>query len=142
MNICLRSSLLTLCLSGLLCALPPVTLSETPATATLAPQRLHAQQAYELLKSGPPNLVVLDVRTDKEFAGGHVPGAVNLDILRPDFIEKIRQYDRQKSYLVYCRTHSRSTSAVEQMRKEGFTQVYLMDQGFLGWNRENLPLEK
>ena len=35
------------------------------------------------------NAVVLDVRTEKEFKEGHIPGAVNLDVNAPDFAKKV-----------------------------------------------------
>ena len=46
--------------------------------------------------------VVLDVRTPKEYAEGHVPGAVNIDIHDPKFDEKIDGLDKSKTYLVHC----------------------------------------
>src|SRR5262245_49956905 len=45
---------------------------------------------------------VLDVRTAREFATGHLPGAINIDINAPDFEQKVAALDKSKSYLVHC----------------------------------------
>ena len=47
--------------------------------------------------------VLLDVRTPKEFAEGHVPGAVNIDVKNPNFEEEIR-YKKELFHLlqIWC----------------------------------------
>lgn len=67
--------------------------------------------------------MIIDVRTPAEFAGGHLDGAVNIDIQSPDFAEKIGQLDRAGSYVVYCRSGNRSGMAMAQMLDMGFTDV-------------------
>ena len=47
------------------------------------------------------NTVVLDVRTEKEFKAGHIPGAVNLDFNAPDFAKQAAALDKSKTYLVH-----------------------------------------
>lgn len=34
------------------------------------------------------SVIRLDVRTAKEFDDGHIPNAVNIDVLQPDFLQK------------------------------------------------------
>lgn len=51
-----------------------------------------------------PGVVVLDVRTPEEFAEGHLPGAVNLDVSDPGFEQGLEELDRDATYAVYCRT--------------------------------------
>ncbi len=81
-----------------------------------------------------PGVVLLDVRTAQEVASGIIPGAVHIDISRPDFIEKINQLDKSKSYVVYCRSGRRSVSACNMMANEGFQQLYNLQGGILSWN--------
>jgi rhodanese-related sulfurtransferase len=81
-----------------------------------------------------PGIVLLDVRTAQEVASGIIPGAVHIDISRPDFIEKINQLDKSKSYVVYCRSGRRSVSACNTMANEGFQQLYNLQGGILSWN--------
>jgi 3-mercaptopyruvate sulfurtransferase SseA len=47
-------------------------------------------------------VVVLDVRTAEEFADGHMPGAINLDIRGGKFAETLAGLDKSKTYLVHC----------------------------------------
>lgn len=67
--------------------------------------------------------MIIDVRTPAEFAGGHLDGAVNIDIQSPDFVNQIEALDRNGSYVVYCRSGNRSGMAMAQMLDMGFTDV-------------------
>jgi phage shock protein E len=67
--------------------------------------------------------VVVDVRTPAEFVTGHLEGAVNIDIEASDFATKIATLDKKPPYFVYCRSGNRSSQAVAQMKKTGFTSV-------------------
>lgn len=81
-----------------------------------------------------PGLVVLDVRTAQEVARGIIPGSVNIDISQPDFISKINQLDKSKSYVVYCHSGRRSVNACNMMSNEGFQRLYNLQGGILSWN--------
>jgi rhodanese-related sulfurtransferase len=96
------------------------------------------EQARELIRErdGKAGFVVLDVRTSAEFAGGHLPGAVNLDIQARDFLTRLEGLDRGKSYLVYCRSGNRSAKAVEAMEQMEFPKVYHMREGMIGWEKK------
>lgn len=65
--------------------------------------------------------MVVDVRTPQEFAGGHLEGAVNIDIQGSDFDTRIAALDPAADYLVYCRSGNRSGQAIDRMRAAGFT---------------------
>ena len=41
------------------------------------------------------DVIVIDVRTPGEFAGGHLEGALNIDVQSADFDTQIAQLDRQ-----------------------------------------------
>ena len=64
---------------------------------------------------------VIDVRSKSEFDLAHLQGALNIDVEKSDFDEKINQLDKAASYLVYCATGSRSSVAVQHMQELGFT---------------------
>ena len=67
--------------------------------------------------------VALDVRTPAEFGTGHLPGAENIDVQSPDFDARVATLDREKTYVVYCRSGSRATTAVQRMAGLGFTKL-------------------
>ena len=101
-------------------------------------------QAQKLMqqRAAQKDFVVLDVRTPGEFSEGHLTGAVNVDLLAPDFAARLRALDRGKTYLVYCRTGSRSTKAVHSMEQLGFRSVSHMLSGIVGWENEGLTLSR
>lgn len=79
------------------------------------------------------SVILIDVRTPEEFAAGHIPGAVNIDVQSDDFRQKIQELDRSKTAAVYCRSGVRSMNASRILVLEGF-KVYNLKKGFLGWD--------
>ena len=70
------------------------------------------------------NLIMLDVRTAEEYSSGNIPNSINIDVLSPDFKSKIELLDKNKEYLVYCRSGNRSAIASSIMATNGFIKVY------------------
>lgn len=94
------------------------------------------------LLSQMPNIIALDVRTAAEHKDGHINQSVNVDYLAKDFEANLSALDRDAHYLLYCRSGSRSTKALEVMKKLGFKQVTHMASGFNGWNAAALPVSQ
>lgn len=93
-------------------------------------------------RAGKADFVILDVRTPEEFAAGHIDGAVNLDVQSRDFEKGLRALDRNKTYLVYCRTGNRSRRAVIAMEALGFRSVFHLNEGIVKWKQQNLPVTR
>lgn len=100
------------------------------------------EEAHYMIKthSGNPGLVVLDVRTPEEFSRGHIEGAVNIDIRDENFQERVESLPREKTYIIYCRTSERSERAFTIFKELGFSRVYHMLWGVVGWKEAGLPL--
>lgn len=113
-----------------------------PAGDVLSPT-MDVEQARKLMEAHADRtkLVLLDVRTPGEFAAGHLPGAVLLDIHAEGFEARLAQLDRSPTYLVYCRTQNRSGRAAETMRRLGFGQVAVMVGGFAEWAKRGFLVE-
>jgi rhodanese-related sulfurtransferase len=79
--------------------------------------------------------VVLDVRSPEEFAKGHVPGAVNIDINAPGFAQKVAQFDKSKPILVNCHAGSRGAIASAELAKLGFKAVCNLEAGLAAWEK-------
>lgn len=64
---------------------------------------------------------VLDVRTPDEYAEGHLAAAANVDVMAPDFVERVRAMDLPESgpIYLYCRSGARSGKAAEVLRQMG-----------------------
>lgn len=88
------------------------------------------------------NAVVLDVRTEKEFKDGHIPGAVNLDVNAPDFAKKLAALDKDKTYLVHCAAGRRSLKACGVMDQSEFKKLVNLEDGFTSWTKAGKPVEK
>lgn len=86
-----------------------------------------------------PDATILDVRTPEEFENGHLNNAQNIDWNGDDFSGKVKAFDKSKPVFVYCLSGGRSASAANQLRSEGFKQVYELDGGILAWRNDNLP---
>ncbi len=108
--------------------------TSTGPTATSAPSlgaALSAGDFAEALKR--PGTVVLDVRTAEEYAAGHLPGAINIDVSGPDFAASVGALDPTASYALYCRSGNRSGVAMQAMQGMGFTNVYHLSGGINAW---------
>lgn len=70
------------------------------------------------------NLILLDVRTAEEYSSGSIPNSINIDVLSSDFKSKIELLDKNKEYLVYCRSGNRSSIASSIMSTNGFIKIY------------------
>lgn len=79
--------------------------------------------------------VVLDVRSPEEFAKGHVPGAMNVDLNAPGFAARVAQLDKSKPVLVNCYTGSRGAIASAELAKLGFKTVCNLDGGLGTWEK-------
>lgn len=113
--------------------------SQTQLFGTVTPK-----EASILIKNNKanPKFVILDVRTAKEFASGHIEDAINLDYYAKTFVDDLDRLDKTKTYLVYCRSGSRSTKAFNLMKELKFQKVYTMDGGIIRWQTEGLPMTK
>jgi rhodanese-related sulfurtransferase len=74
---------------------------------------------------------VIDVRTQEEFASGHIPGAKSLPL--QEIESRMDELDKEKAYLIVCRSGNRSAQASEMLVKEGFQHIYNMAGGMNEW---------
>ena len=105
---------------------------------------LDSSQAVKLMQryKNSPNFIILDVRTPAEFKGGHLEGAININIRDGRFRDELLKLDKNKIYLVYCRSGRRSAKAVAEMKEEGFKKIFHYSFGIIGWRKDALPLAK
>ena len=96
---------------------------------------------FDRLRADKQNRV-LDVRTAREFATGHMPGAINIDINAPEFEQKVGALDKTKTYLVHCAGGLRSAKACSKMSQLQFTNLYNLEGGFRAWETAGKAVEK
>lgn len=93
-----------------------------------------AAQAQTLLAE-TPDMIVLDVRTKGEYKRGHIDGAILNNYFSTKFKKRLRTLDRNKPYLVHCKSGHRSERVVKIMLKEGFTDITHLDGGYDAWKK-------
>ena len=101
---------------------------------------IKAKKAGQLLKQHK-DLIVLDIRTEKEYVAGHITKAKHVDFYEDDFKSRLKKLDRKTPYLVHCASGGRSGQSMEIFRDLGFTRIYHMNDGFKGWVKEKLPVK-
>lgn len=80
-----------------------------------------------------PGVQILDVRTPAEFASGHLPGAVNIDVNGSGFDKAISALPADGEYAVYCRSGNRSATALARMKDLGRGTAYHLGGGIGAW---------
>jgi len=81
-------------------------------------------------------IVILDVRTLEEIAEGKLSAqALELDYHSDDFKSKLDKLDKNKPYLVYCRSGGRSAKTLEMMKKLSFRDCSDLDGGYTAWKK-------
>lgn len=86
--------------------------------------------------------MLVDIRTPEEVSEGHLQGALNINFLGENFSQEIEALNKNKTYLLYCRSGSRTRKAADQMQKAGFKKVYMLEGGITAWNAAGKPVEK
>jgi len=87
-----------------------------------------------------PEFVILDIRTTNEFSEGRLAGAVNVDFYAESFRADLKKLDREKTYLVYCRSGNRSGQSRPFFVEPGFREVYHLESGINSWKAEGYPV--
>ncbi len=118
-----------------------------PATGSQPKQimeNISPEDARELIKKyvDDDNFVILDVRTPAEFKAGRLDNSTNLDYYAKTFQKGLDTLDKEKTYLVYCRSGNRSGKTLRFMKKLNFHKAYNMTGGISAWSRQKLPLVK
>src|SRR5262249_40189358 len=85
--------------------------------------------------------ILLDVREDNEWAGGHIPGAHHMGrgVLERDIEKAIPE--KEAPIVLYCGGGFRSALSADNLRKMGYTNVFSLGGGWRGWNERGLPTE-
>src|SRR3954471_11536864 len=86
------------------------------------PKNISIQDAAKLIKQDT-NVVVLDVRTPKEFQAGHIKGATNINFQDKDFADRVAKLDKSKTYVIHCAAGGRSARACEKIKEMEFKNM-------------------
>ncbi len=125
--------------------LPVLTVSctETTEVKEQVINDIEAQEAFDLIQDNKdnPDFIIVDVRTPEEYNEGHIENAVNIDYNSESFKSQVGELDKDKTYLVYCRSGKRSAGAVGIMKELEFMEINHLVVGIIGWTNEGFPVE-
>lgn len=84
---------------------------------------------------------VVDVRTGSEYAGGHLPGAVNIPVQALPFrMAAVPVHERSEPVVVYCAHGPRAGLAGFFLRVAGFSEVNHLQGDIRSWRAAGYPL--
>lgn len=81
---------------------------------------ISSDEAHAKVKQGA---LLLDVRTQGEFAGGHVEGAVNIPVQELEAKLSSLPAKKDQEVVIYCHSGRRSAAAREMLLKAGYSKV-------------------
>ncbi|NUQ54236.1 MAG: hypothetical protein HUU19_16290 [Phycisphaerales bacterium] len=94
-------------------------------------------------KDADKSYLIVDARDAASFSDGHIPGsrrltAAEIDFNNPD--PKLRNY---KAIYVYGEhpNHNNAKALVKRLMTADIDDVYLMNDGFLGWKAHGYPID-
>lgn len=85
--------------------------------------------------------LILDVRTDREYEAGHVPGALHIPHTR--LAERLSDLPagKEDGIVVYCERGPRATTAENILEDAGFREVRTLEGHMANWRAEGYPME-
>jgi rhodanese-related sulfurtransferase len=99
---------------------------------------LSAGELRDLMREKDGALVVIDVREDKEWAGGRIPGAIHAPLSR--FAAAMATIPTGKKVVFYCQSGMRSRSAISAAKKMGYEPHGHLGGGISDWRRHDFPI--
>jgi hydroxyacylglutathione hydrolase len=88
---------------------------------------------------GEDGVVVLDVRTEAEFAKGHVPGARNVPLLK--LKTEAPAIAQARRVVTFCGSGYRASIAASLLQQRGVAGVVNTPGSWLAWKAAGLPIE-
>jgi rhodanese-related sulfurtransferase len=97
----------------------------------------HAPLPTVDVRSVPPEDLLLDVREDDEWAGGHAPQAVHVPMSQ--LIARLDELPTDRPISVVCHVGGRSAQVTAYLLQRGF-DARSVDGGMDAWERAGLPV--
>jgi rhodanese-related sulfurtransferase len=99
-------------------------------------------EGYKKMVAAKEPHVLVDTREDREWADGHVAGAVHLSkgIIERDI--ETGYPDKTVELVLYCGGGFRSALAADNLQKMGYTNAISLDGGWHALKESGLPVEK
>lgn len=99
-------------------------------------------KAFKTSVDAGVEVVFVDVRTPKEWAGGVIPDALllNLNQLPSAQYVAMLPVDKDAIIAIYCKSGHRSTLALPLFHQLGYKNAISMSGGWMGWSKAGYPV--
>ncbi|GAA0190678.1 hypothetical protein GCM10009122_52500 [Fulvivirga kasyanovii] len=104
-------------------------------------ERVNSER-FEALLREYPDAQLIDVRTAREYNGGHLEDAINIDYNSPAFKTQISELKKDKPVFVYCAVGGRSAAASYILKDQGFTHIVDLEGGITDWKKSGKSLKQ
>lgn len=85
-------------------------------------------------------IVLLDIRPQKEFAQGHIIGAINIP--PQEIQQRLHDIPRDKTIVAYCRgPYCQYSYEIEHALQQEGVEIHRLEEGFPEWKAAGLPYE-
>ena len=98
-----------------------------------------AQLSTKEVAERKPDTQILDVRSDKEWTGGHIENAIHIPL--GELKRRIKELQKSSDIIAVCGSGYRSSIAASLLQGSGFRRISSMDGGMTAWNERKLPLK-
>ncbi len=97
------------------------------------------QMTVHELKDALDRLQIVDVRSHREWKGGHVPGARH--IFLPELRTRVHELDKDRPTALYCASGYRSSIGASILKQEGFSSVSNVPGSWHAWKQSGFPVD-
>ncbi len=95
-------------------------------------------QSEFLEKSRQENVVIVDVRSKREFIAGHIAGAINIPY--DEIQHHFNRFTKDRSIVLYCQSGRRAGIAEKVLFENGFKNLFHLKGDFGAWKDNGLPI--
>lgn len=87
------------------------------------------------------DIIILDVRTPREYEAAHIPGADNAPRGLLEFSIWALVPDQNEQIYVYCKTGGRAALATKMLNEFGYKNAYAVATGIADWATSGYPVQ-
>jgi phage shock protein E len=117
------------------------TANDGESTPGTAPKIITAEELTRQIQNAQAPLI-LDVRSEEEYADGHIPGAMNIP--HNQLRDRLSEIDAVKTaeIVVHCRSGHRAGIAEKVLIEAGYSNIRDLDGHMNGWQSGGYPIKK
>jgi rhodanese-related sulfurtransferase len=104
-------------------------------------------EEYRKVVENPGSALIIDVREPREYAAGHVPGAINIPrgVIESQIwnhVGSAEKADVERPIVLQCQSGKRATLAAQTLGELGFTQTSAVIMSLDEWKQSGNPFVK